>query len=165
MPLADGVPAGAPLTPTDRDTGAAADEATGMRASGVTGTDGADAGPVPASLVADTVNVYATPFVRPLTIPLSAGGDPITVLPTSAVAPARGVIVYDVMALPPSDWGADQATSAEAPPTSTLRSVGGPGAYAARSAKFRVPQMKFDCMTWLLAHTTSPPFGSGVAPE
>ena len=37
--------------------------------SGVTGADGADAGPVPTLLVAVTVNVYAVPFVKPVTSP------------------------------------------------------------------------------------------------
>ncbi len=35
---------------------------------GVTALDGADAGPVPASLVAVTVNVYAVPLTRPLIV-------------------------------------------------------------------------------------------------
>ena len=35
--------------------------------------DAVDAGPVPTALVADTVNVYAVPFVNPLTVALVAG--------------------------------------------------------------------------------------------
>ena len=35
---------------------------------GVTGVEGSDAGPVPASLVALTVNVYGVPLVRPDTV-------------------------------------------------------------------------------------------------
>src|SRR6476659_3625471 len=34
---------------------------------GVTGADGVEAGPVPMLLIAATVNVYAVPFVRPVT--------------------------------------------------------------------------------------------------
>ena len=35
---------------------------------GVAGADAADAGPVPEPLVAVTLNVYAVPLVRPLTV-------------------------------------------------------------------------------------------------
>jgi hypothetical protein len=38
-----------------------------VRAAGVTLFDAADAGPVPAALLAVTVNVYAVPSVRPAT--------------------------------------------------------------------------------------------------
>jgi hypothetical protein len=41
--------------------------------SGVADADDADAGPVPTVLVAVTVNVYAVPFTRPLTVHVSAG--------------------------------------------------------------------------------------------
>ena len=44
---------------------------------GVTLFDGSEAGPVPTPLVAVTVNVYAWPLVRPLTVqlvPLVGGG-------------------------------------------------------------------------------------------
>ena len=37
-------------------------------ATGVTGLDAPEAGPVPAAFVALTVNVYAVPFVRPVTV-------------------------------------------------------------------------------------------------
>src|SRR5688572_24538798 len=54
---------------------------------GVTGADAADAGPVPMALVAVTVNVYAVPLVRPVTVVLVAGGVPVTVLTGCAVEP------------------------------------------------------------------------------
>ena len=57
-------------------------------AAGVTAADGADAGPVPTLLVAVTVNVYAVPFVRPLTVALVGAGLPVTVSGVPAVWPA-----------------------------------------------------------------------------
>ena len=36
--------------------------------SGTVELDAVEAGPVPSELVADTVNVYAVPFVRPVTV-------------------------------------------------------------------------------------------------
>lgn len=45
---------------------------------GVAGADGVEAGPMPAGLVAVTVNVYAVPFVRPLTEQLVV--DPLAVV-------------------------------------------------------------------------------------
>ena len=47
---------------------------------GVTGLEAAEAGPVPTELVAVTVNVYAVPFVNPVTVALVAGGEPVTVV-------------------------------------------------------------------------------------
>jgi hypothetical protein len=41
-----------------------------LEMSGVTGSDGTDSSPLPAALVAWTVNVYVLPFVRPETIAL-----------------------------------------------------------------------------------------------
>jgi hypothetical protein len=40
----------------------------GLLQVGVTGADGADAGPVPTLFVARTVKVYAVPFRRPVTV-------------------------------------------------------------------------------------------------
>ena len=40
---------------------------------GITETDGADAGPVPTAFTAATMNVYAVPFVNPVTVPDVAG--------------------------------------------------------------------------------------------
>ena len=56
---------------------------------GVTALDGDDAGPVPTELVADTVNVYAVPLVRPLTV----AGVPVAVTDVCAVDPMYGVTV------------------------------------------------------------------------
>jgi hypothetical protein len=49
-------------------------------AAGVTALDAADAGPFPIAFVAVTVNVYAVPFVSPVTRTLVAGGLPATVV-------------------------------------------------------------------------------------
>jgi hypothetical protein len=48
---------------------------------GVTALDGADGGPVPAALLARTVNVYDVPFVSPVTTAV------VVVPPTVAVWP------------------------------------------------------------------------------
>ena len=64
-----------------------------LSAAGVTEFDAAEAGPVPTALVADTVNVYAVPFVNPLTVALVAGGLPVTVVAVCATDPAYGVTV------------------------------------------------------------------------
>ena len=60
---------------------------------GVTEFDAADAGPVPTALVADTLNVYAVPFVSPVTFAVVAGGFPVTVVGVCAVVPTYGVTV------------------------------------------------------------------------
>jgi hypothetical protein len=62
-------------------------------AAGVTAVDGFDARPVPIELVAVTVNVYAVPFVSPVTVAFVAGGDPVTVVGVCAVDPMYGVTV------------------------------------------------------------------------
>ena len=43
------------------------------------------------ALVAETLNVYAVPFVSPVTVTVVAGGFPLTVVADSAVDPAYGV--------------------------------------------------------------------------
>ena len=45
------------------------------------------------ALVAATVKVYAVPLVRPVTVVVVAGGDPLTVVAVWAVAPMNGVTV------------------------------------------------------------------------
>ena len=60
---------------------------------GVTGAL-ADAGPVPAALVAVTVTVYGVPLVKPVMVIGLA--DPLAVAP-----PGDAVAVYPVIALPP----------------------------------------------------------------
>ena len=95
-------------------------------AAGVTAVDGLDSGPVPTAFVALTVNVYAVPFVSPVTVALVAGGDPVTVVGVCAVDPIYGVIVYEVIVLPPL-LGAVQLTVACAFPAVALAFVGVPG--------------------------------------
>jgi hypothetical protein len=55
--------------------------------------DAAEAADVPLALVAVTVNVYATPVVKPVTV---IGDEPVAVIP-----PGLDVAVYVVTALPP----------------------------------------------------------------
>ncbi len=72
---------------------------------GVTLVDATDAADDPALFVAVTVNVYAVPFVRPVT---TIGLDePEAVNPTGL-----DVTVYEVMNAPPEDAGAVNATEA-----------------------------------------------------
>src|SRR5919107_2757170 len=84
--------------------------------SGVTAFDLADSGPEPFGLAAVTVNVYVVPFVRPVTVVVVSGGEPVIVFAAAvcAGAPTYGVIVYEVTA-PPLE-GADQDTVAEVLP-------------------------------------------------
>jgi len=72
---------------------------------GVTGVLAADAVEVPAALVAVTVNVYAVPLVRPVTVPVVAPAVD-TVAP-----PGDAVTVYPVIAEPPLLAGAVQVTA------------------------------------------------------
>ena len=44
---------------------------------GVTALDAADGAPVPAALVADTVNVYVVPLVSPVTVQTDAAQVPV----------------------------------------------------------------------------------------
>jgi hypothetical protein len=53
----------------------------------VTAFEAAEAGPVPTAFVAETVNVYDVPFVRPVTVVVVDGGDPVTVVGACAVVP------------------------------------------------------------------------------
>src|SRR3954454_476307 len=80
-------------------------------ACGVTEFEAADVLPVPASLVAETLNVYRAPLVSPVIVvlvelPETSTGD-------CAAAPSYGVTVYRVIAASPSLLGFDQLTSAE----------------------------------------------------
>ncbi|MOA19955.1 hypothetical protein D3C78_1403670 [compost metagenome] len=65
---------------------------------GVTAADAVDAAESPTALVAVTVNVYAVPFVNPVTV--------IGLLEPVAVWPPEDVTVYCVIALPPLSDGA-----------------------------------------------------------
>jgi hypothetical protein len=60
---------------------------------GVIEFEASDGGPVPTELVVATVNVYAVPFVNPLTAALVVGGEPVTAVGVCAVEPMYGVIV------------------------------------------------------------------------
>jgi hypothetical protein len=89
---------------------------------GVTELDGDDGTLVPIELVAVTVNVYAVPFVRPVTVigdetpdaSMPPGGDDIT--------------LYLVIVAPPFDAGAVKETVACPLPLVAVPIVGAPGA-------------------------------------
>ena len=110
---------------------------------GVTGADGADAAEVPAAFVAVTVNVYGVPAVSPATVIV-----PDPVWDTAPVKePVSEVAVYLVIAEPPLDAGAVNATVAlDDPAAVTAPMVGAPGtvsgvtgADAADAAEVRPP--------------------------
>ena len=71
---------------------------------GVAGIDEADAAPLPAAFVAVTVNVYATPLVRPATV-----HDMIALV--QVFRPGFDVTVYCMISLPPSESGIVHDTS------------------------------------------------------
>jgi hypothetical protein len=89
---------------------------------GVTLLEAAEAGPVPAELVALTVNVYAVPLVSPVTV--------IGLAVPVTVWPAEDVTVYPVIVLPPLDAGALKDTVAWALPAAADTLVGAPGTVA-----------------------------------
>ena len=90
---------------------------------GVTLFDGADAGLDPATFVAITVNVYAVPFVSPVTTCV------VDVVPALLSTPPAGldVTVYPVIALPPLLTGAVKLTLACRLPGVAVTAVGAPG--------------------------------------
>jgi hypothetical protein len=69
---------------------------------GVTALDGREATLVPAEFVAFAVNVYAVPFVKPVTVEFVPDG----VKPVHAEQAGDEVIVYPVMVAPPAEAGA-----------------------------------------------------------
>ncbi len=87
---------------------------------GVTLFDAAEVLPLPAAFVAKTSNVYAVPFVNPLTvIGLS--------VPDAVIPPGLDVTVYPVIVAPPLLSGTLKITSACSFPIVAETSVGAPG--------------------------------------
>lgn len=96
---------------------------------GVTLLEGADSGPLRTAFVAWTVNVYAVPFVSPVTtIGLPA--------PDAVKAPGVDVTVYEVIGLPPLDAGGLKLTVAWPLPAVAVAAVGAPGAVATGALQF-----------------------------
>ena len=85
--------------------------------------DGADSPELPLALVAWTVNVYAVPLVRPVTVI----GDPAEL---ALMPPGFDVAVYEVIGEPPSDAGGVNVTVACALPAVAVPMVGAPGTAA-----------------------------------
>ena len=94
---------------------------------GVTALEALDADPVPALLVAVTVNVYDVPFVKLVTVAEVPAVVAVTL-------PGEEVTVYCVIDAPPSDAGAVQETSASALPPVADTPVGTPGTVAGVTA-------------------------------
>jgi hypothetical protein len=90
-------------------------------ANGVTAAEAADAADAPATLVAVTVNVYAVPLVRPVTVAEVA---PVVVI---VRPPGAAVTVYPVTTEPPSPVGAVHDTTAAALPAVAVTPAGAPG--------------------------------------
>ena len=86
---------------------------------GVTEADAAEAGEVPTALVADTVNVYAVPLDNPVIVPVVANRETHAVFP-----PGEAVIVYPVIAEPPSLTGATHDTNTAPSPALAVTAVG-----------------------------------------
>ena len=97
---------------------------------GVTALDAADGAPVPAALVAITVNVYVVPLVRPVKV--TGEAPPVAVAP-----PGLAVTVYPVIALPPVNAGGVNTTVACAFSAFAVPMVGVPGT-TAFTVKLRV---------------------------
>ncbi len=89
---------------------------------GVTAADGVEALLVPKLFVAVTVNVYAVPFVRPVTVQESASDDHEQVPP-----PELAVTVYAKITAPPVLAGALHDTTTSVLPRTPLTPVGAPG--------------------------------------
>jgi len=94
---------------------------------GVTPDDGVEAVPPPATFAATTANVYATPFVRPVTEHDVAGVAGATDDVEHCSPPGDAVTVYDVIVAPPSDAGAVHDTSAEPSAATPPTPVAAPG--------------------------------------
>src|SRR4051812_36456632 len=105
----------------------------GQAPAGVAGAEFA-AGPVPAAVVAGTVNVYGTPLVRPsntaYTFFFSSTARPVT----AVVTPLSAVTVYDRTGAPPVSAGGWNDTLTTPSPVSVATAVGGPGSRAASAA-------------------------------
>jgi hypothetical protein len=90
---------------------------------GVTELEAAEAALVPTAFVAVTVNVYAVPFVKPVTV---IGLD----VPVAIMLPGFDVTVKPVISLPPSFAGGVNDTVAWVLPAVATTAVGTPGAVA-----------------------------------
>ena len=92
---------------------------------GVMALEAEDALPSPTLLVAVTVNVYAVPLVSPVTVAVRSPLDQLAVWPLGLA-----VTLYPVIAEPPSEDGALQATVDWLWPAVAETLVGAPGTVA-----------------------------------
>ena len=88
---------------------------------GVVAALASDSGEVPIALVAFTVNVYAVPLVRPVTVAV------IPMIVLKLAPPGDAVTVYPVIAEPPLLTGAVHDTTAWAFPGVAVTAIGAPG--------------------------------------
>ena len=97
---------------------------------GVTGAEAVDGSLSPTALVATTVNVYAVPFVNPVTSQVNGGvnGEPIVhVAPPTGLPPSNACTAYEVIGEPLSEVGASQVTLAWASPATAVTVTGASG--------------------------------------
>jgi len=117
------VQATAPPTATAVRTPAVPGVHEATEATGAIEADGPEAGPVPATLRATTVNVYGVPSARLVTLhEVSAAALVVQVFPSGEEATA-----YPVIGDPPSNAGAVQETRARCVPAVAVTPVGESG--------------------------------------
>lgn len=126
---------------------AAASRGAPGRVDGVTGSEESEAAPVPTMLVAMTVNVYAMPLVRPVTVQELLVALAVQVFPSGLE-----VTVYLVIGRPPVSTGAVQETT-ETPsafdvPMTAVGASGGPsGVTAADGSEAAPPPATLEAQT------------------
>ena len=98
---------------------------------GTAAAEGADATLVPVALVAVTVNVYAVPLVKPVTVQEVAAAVGATDVVVQVLPPGDEVTVYLVMVAPPLEAGAvHETTDWELALDVAVTPVGAPGTAA-----------------------------------
>jgi hypothetical protein len=96
-------------------------------------------GPYPKAFCAATVNVYSTPFVRPVIV---IGDDE----PVAVMLPGVDVTRYPVIALPPMSDGAVKETDACVSPAVAETEVGAPGVVSGQLL------LAFACICCVVVH-------------
>lgn len=109
-----------------------------------------EAAPVPALLVAVTLQLYSDPLVRLLTVI----GLAVPVLVTAAEVPVTQDAVYLLMVAPPLDAGAVKATAAWAAPAVAAPMVGAPGTVTVMATGVTVAALDATLLPALLVAVT-----------
>ena len=109
-----------------------------------------EAAPVPALLVAVTLQLYCDPLVSPVTVT----GLAVPVLVTAADVPVTHDAVYLLMVAPPLDAGAVKATAAWAAPAVAAPMVGAPGTVTVMATGVTVAALDATLLPALLVAVT-----------